>query len=620
TQVRLNGVNCPVFTVVSQTQINVPMPFSGNILTISANMQCGTVNFNTNDLSISSVNPLSGSPGTVVRITGNNMINVQTVTIGGTPQLILSATATYVDIFVMPGSSTGTVTVSSATATATSADIFTVNATPVPKVQQGSKLTVLGASGTSLQATSVAVSADGNTAIVGAPSDNNNVGGVWIYIRNGTSWTQQGGKLVGTGALGLAKQGTSVAISADGNTVAIGGSLDNLSAGAVWVFRRSGTAWSQQGGKLTGSGASGNAQLGASLSMSADGNTIAAGGIADNTFTGAVWVFALSGGNWVQQGGKLVGSGAVGSARQGCSVALSSDGKYLVSGGYNDDNKKGAVWIFERAGGTWLQQGSKLIGSLSSSNAFQGYSVAISANGGTILSGGPNDALNNTGAAWVFVKNGNIWTQQGDKLLGTGWINPSRQGGSVALSADGNTALSGGFGDNNGTGAMWTFKRTGTIWSQSGTKMTGSGALGQARQCTSLGISSDGSTAVIGGPGDASGKGAMWVYIFGSSLTDPDMDMREILILLPCTGELILDQNMPNPFSSRTLVRFITPAACTAVWQISDMNGRVVEELKRDYPAGDNSEVFDMNGYQGVHYYTLKTPFGTKTRKMIVLK
>jgi hypothetical protein len=98
------------------------------------------------------------------------------------------------------------------------------------------------------------------------------------------------------------------------------------------------------------------------------------------------------------------------------------------------------------------------------------------------------------------------------------------------------------------------------------------------------------------------------------------MDMREILILLPCTGELILDQNMPNPFSSRTLVRFITPAACTAVWQISDMNGRVVEELKRDYPAGDNSEVFDMNGYQGVHYYTLKTPFGTKTRKMIVLK
>jgi hypothetical protein len=50
------------------------------------------------------------------------------------------------------------------------------------------------------------------------------------------------------------------------------------------------------------------------------------------------------------------------------------------------------------------------------------------------------------------------------------------------------------------------------------------------------------------------------------------------------------------------------------------MNGRVVEELKRDYPAGDNSEVLDMNGYQGVYYYTLKTPFGTKTRKMIVLK
>ena len=593
------------------------MPFSGAILTASATMQCGTASLNTNDLSVSSVNPLSGAPGTIVRITGNNMTNVQSVTIAGVPQLILSATASYVDIFVMPGSSTGTISVSSATATAVSADVFTVTATPAPQIQQGGKLTALGATGTSLQGTSVAVSADGNTVIVGAPSDNNNIGCAWIYVRNGTSWTQQGGKLVGSGALGLARQGTSVAISADGNSVAIGGPLDYLSAGAVWVFRRMGTTWSQQGNKLTGSGATGNAQLGTSLSMSADGNSLAAGGIADNTFSGAVWVFARAGSNWAQQGGKLVGSGAVGSARQGCSVALSSDGKYLVSGGYNDDNKRGAIWIYEKTGSGWIQQGNKLAGA-SSANAFQGYSVAVSANGNTVLSGGPNDALNNTGAAWVFVKNGNTWIPQGDKLLGTGWINPSRQGGAVALSADGNTAVLGGFGDNNGIGALWTFKRNGTVWTQSGAKIAASGVTGQARQGTALGISSNGSTAVVGGPGDASGKGAAWIFISGSSFADAGANTREIPVS-PGLIKLFLEQNIPNPVTDLTTVKFSIPEACTAYWQICDMNGRVVEDLMRDYPAGENTEVFNMNGYQGVYWYTLKTPFGTETRKMVMV-
>ena len=86
-----------------------------------------------------------------------------------------------------------------------------------------------------------------------------------------------------------------MAISADGNTVAAGGNLDNLSNGAVWVFVRTGNSWSQQGGKLVGSGNTGYAQLGSALSMSADGNIIAAGGIGDNAYAGATWVFERRG-------------------------------------------------------------------------------------------------------------------------------------------------------------------------------------------------------------------------------------------------------------------------------------------------------------------------------------
>src|SRR5262249_35601801 len=80
----------------------------------------------------------------------------------------------------------------------------------------------------------------------------------WVFTRSGGVWSQQGGTLVGTGAVGsAAHQGWSVALSADGNTALVGGRLDNFNAGATWVFTRSGGVWSQQGSKLVGTGAVG---------------------------------------------------------------------------------------------------------------------------------------------------------------------------------------------------------------------------------------------------------------------------------------------------------------------------------------------------------------------------
>ena len=127
------------------------------------------------------------------------------------------------------------------------------------------------------QGSSVAISADGNTAIVGGYNDKNNiagsglVGAAWIFTRSGGTWTQQGANLAGTGAIGEADQGWSVALSADGNVAMIGGKTDNTNQGAVWVFRRSVNTWAQQGVKQVGAGSAGNALQGSSLAMSADG-------------------------------------------------------------------------------------------------------------------------------------------------------------------------------------------------------------------------------------------------------------------------------------------------------------------------------------------------------------
>jgi hypothetical protein len=108
---------------------------------------------------------------------------------------------------------------------------------------------------------------------VGGWEDNSNQGAAWIFTRSGTTWSQQGNKLVGTGNTGAAKQGTSVSLSADGTTAIVGGFADNSNQGAAWIFTRSGTTWTQQGGKLVGTGNTGAAFQGFAVSLSADGTT-----------------------------------------------------------------------------------------------------------------------------------------------------------------------------------------------------------------------------------------------------------------------------------------------------------------------------------------------------------
>src|SRR5262245_49291647 len=195
-------------------------------------------------------------------------------------------------------------------------------------ITQQAELVGTGAGGSADQGFSVALSANGHTAIVGGPFDNNNAGGgaAWVFTRSGGTWSQQGNKLVGSGAVGTGvNQGSSVALSDDGNTAIVGGLGDNSDVGAAWVFTRSGGVWSQQT-KLVGASVIGHARQGFSVALSADGNTAIVGGPNDNSFAGAVWAFTRSGGVWFQQG-KLVGTGAVGSApQQGYSVALSADG------------------------------------------------------------------------------------------------------------------------------------------------------------------------------------------------------------------------------------------------------------------------------------------------------
>jgi hypothetical protein len=399
-------------------------------------------------------------------------------------------------------------------ATATGSDIagnpVLFAASGLAFTQQGLKLIGTGAVGAASQGYSVSLSADGNTAMVGGFGDNGDVGAVWVWTRSGGVWTQQGSKLVGTGAVGAANQGYAVSLSADGNTAIVGGVLDNDAAGAAWIWTRSGGVWTQQGSKLVGTGAVGNAYQGLVVSLSADGNTAIVGGFGDNGDAGAAWVWTRSGNVWTQQGSKLVDTGAP-LAAQGISVSLSADGNTAIVGGSSDNGSAGAAWVWTRSGGVWNQQGPKLVGTGAVGNAGQGYSVSLSADGNTAMVGGDADN-GGAGAVWVWTRSGGVWTQQGSKLVGTDAVGSAGQGIFVSLSADGNAAMVAGSEDNATAGAVWFWIRSGGVWTQQGSKLVGTGAVGVANQGISVSLSADGNTAMVGGWLDNVNAGAAWVF------------------------------------------------------------------------------------------------------------
>lgn len=363
----------------------------------------------------------------------------------------------------------------------------------------------------------VAVSADGATVLIGAPAPD--PGGAYVFVRAGSLWTQQGPKLVGTGAVGdtggrfpnFVQQGHALALSADGNTALVGGFGDNMGSGAAWVFTRNNGVWAQQGPKLVGEGA--NTGTGGSVALSADGNTAAIGAHQDNGGVGAVWIFTRNAGVWTRQA-KVVAADNVGPAILGFSVSLDSAGTTLVAGGPNDNQLRGAVWVFTRNGDLWTQQGPKLVGTGASGAGFssQGESVALSADGNTFVSGGPSDA-DGMGATWVFTRDAGVWKQQGPKLVANDAIFTSitgaLQGRSVDVSADGNVALIGGPGDNMASGAAWFFTRTGGVWTQRAKIVNPDPQLGPPQLGTSLALDSDATTAVIVDRGDVAGA---WIY------------------------------------------------------------------------------------------------------------
>ena len=286
---------------------------------------------------------------------------------------------------------------------------------------------------------SVAISSNGMTALVGADEMNSAHGAAWAFGRRGSKWHQLGKQIIGAGELGGYPQfGYSVALSADGTTALIGAPFDDYGKGAVWVFTRSGSSWHQQA-KLVATGETGtNPNFGARVALSADGDTALLGAPYDAAYpAGAAWVFTRTRGTWTEQAkldpamGELTYPGVFGE-----SVALSSDGNTALVGAPYAENYLGAAWIFERDGSTWSQR-RKLTGTGEQGEERFGVGVALSGAGDTALIAGDTER-ETSGAGWIFTRVGGVWSQEGSKFVPG---NGGPLGPAVALSSDGQFAF-----------------------------------------------------------------------------------------------------------------------------------------------------------------------------------
>ena len=435
---------------------------------------------------------------------------------------------------------------------------------------------------------SVAVSGDGNTLAVGAAgeasnavgiggSDNDsqpNAGAVYVFTRIGSTWSQQA-YVKASNTQGGDRFGISVSLSGDGNTLAVGAYFEDSAAtgindpsgqsddtatdaGAVYVFTRIGGNWSQQAYVKASNTGAGDL-FGESVALSGDGNTLAVGatGEASNATgiggdgtndslpqAGAIYVFTRSGSDWSQQA-YVKATNTEASDFFGTSVALSVDGNTLAVGAEGEDSNAiiiggdennnstelaGAAYVFTRIGSDWSQQAYVKASNTDAGDRF-GNSVAVSGDGNTLAVGAWGEASNaagingdqvdnslaNSGAVYVFTRIGSAWSQQAYAKASNADVG-DQFGLSVTLSGDGNTlAVGASFEDSNAigiggdqtdnsslnAGAVYVFTRSGGSWSQQ-SYVKASNTETNDFFGTPVALSGDGNTLAVGASSEAS--------------------------------------------------------------------------------------------------------------------
>lgn len=491
-------------------------------------------------VSSSNVSEGSVSPASLT-FTSANWSTPQTVTATGVNEALLDADVAY---SIVTAAATSTDTVYSGLAVA---DVSATNWT-VP--------TYLKASNTGAGdefGTAVALSADRNTVVVGARFEDSSAtgingdgtsnaaadsGAVYVFVRSGATWVQQA-YLKASNTDAGDYFGYAVAVSSDGNTLAVGAMLERSSAtgiggnqasnatygaGAVYVFTRSGSTWTQQA-YIKAADVAADDYFGESVALSADGSTLAVGAPHETgsgfgvepaharaaPWRGAAYVFSRSGTVWSQQ---AYIKDSVSSRYFGSKLAMSADGNTLAVNNLSAvfSTLQNGVTVYVRSGSTWSLQQRLIEPAWSLTNTAFGLTISISSDGNSLFVGCTESSM---ATGLLYTRSGAMWTL-GPSFTKT--ISGSGYGSQGVISGDASALLFGAINEDsaarrlNGdetssasddSGASWLLRDSAGTWSQAFyVKSHEPGAMDWFGGESSLGgvrsaLSSTGSTVVV---------------------------------------------------------------------------------------------------------------------------
>jgi uncharacterized membrane protein len=274
------------------------------------------------------------------------------------------------------------------------------------------KLTASDGLGADQYGTSVSVSADGTALVVGAmygDGEEGNSGSAYVYRWNGSSWMET--KITANDGKQSDRFGRSVAMSADGDTIVVGANMKEgnaLHSGSAYVYRWNGLSWIED--KLIASDGEENDWSGTNVAISANGNTVVVSVHMDDdngVDSGSAYVYRWNGSEWIRT--KITASDGEAGDWFGWSVAISADGSTIAAGAYGVDIdgkvEQGSAYVYRRNGSSWVEI-KKITANDGKENDRFGRSIAISADGSTIVVGAfdGDGIVADTGLVWLYAE------------------------------------------------------------------------------------------------------------------------------------------------------------------------------------------------------------------------
>lgn len=388
---------------------------------------------------------------------------------------------------------------------------------------------------------SVAVSGDGQVMAVGAKlSDVGgtlNTGRVEVYLRNGDTWTQM--PSIFSGSFANDEFGYSLSLNEDGTYLAVGSRRTFFSGqtgyGIIDVYKRTGSSWASYGAPIRGRAST--EMFGVDVALSQDGQTLIGAGLGYS----AVYRYDVGASAYSQ-----IGTDLSASQNTGMRVDISDTGSKVVvshdqydSGALTD---AGRVQTFEWNGAAWTQIGSDLVGG-NASDQF-GSDVAMSGDGSLLVVGARNQDVtgSNNGAATVYRFVSGSWNQVGATIAGTEV--DELLGNVVGMSRDGSLfAVQGLNSDSSNavnSGAVRVFSVIGDTIAQYGTDIPGPSATSKVG--SSIGFDRSGRTIATGVAGVASGVGSVYVFSNPGPLST-DASLSAITL---SSGEISFSQDVTS--------------------------------------------------------------------------